>query len=132
MKYDNCYIELNDKGKVLNRLLDLGFKMSYDTMMELPYTAAYITKDIVLGVLGDISNYNLITIDDLLDKDQLVFSINEKWTDDVDYICDCLEDEEIENIEVGTGCGLNKKESQQKAARDALHKIKKKTNKLKS
>jgi len=32
----------------------------------------------------------------------------------------------IENIEVGTGCGLNKKESQQKAARDALHKIKKK------
>ena len=101
MKYDNCYIKLNDKGKVLNRLLDLGFKMSYDTMMELPYTAAYITKDIVLGVLGDISNYNLITIDDLLDKDQLVFSINEKWTDDVDYICDCLEDEEIETIKVG-------------------------------
>jgi hypothetical protein len=33
---------------------------------------------------------------------ELVFAINEVWTDDVDYIYDCLSDEEIGIVRVGT------------------------------
>lgn len=33
---------------------------------------------------------------------ELVFAINEEWTDDIDYICDCLEDDEdIETVTIG-------------------------------
>lgn len=32
---------------------------------------------------------------------ELVFAINDEWTGDVNYICDCLEDGEIETVEVG-------------------------------